>query len=224
MKDRQLQAPGPAASRSSGEGFVGRVDALFHRYSSKYLPDKAERNAWEAATAGIRSFDRDEIVEVYRESRIPAERVAWLIRYRIRQSRDRWRDGTLYDYRNQLLPEPGTMRKAEIKAEFARWTDRLKDRPSDAEMEAWLDRDRTVLPARAMDHYKLARSQVITYAFLEEPGSRAKHARLLNGPMRYSRYKLIVFRADLGRSAPDVSRSRLRRSDSPFGRPDQLSL
>ncbi len=50
-----------------------------------------------------------------------------------------------------------------------------------------------VLLARAMDHYKLARRQVITYAFLEEPGSRAKHARLRNGPMRYSRYKLIVF-------------------------------
>jgi hypothetical protein len=258
MKDRQLQAPGPAASRSPGEGFAGKVDALFRRYSPKYLPDKAERDAWEAATAGILSFDRDEIVEVYRESRIPAERVAWLIRYRIRQSRDRWRDGTLYGYRNQLLPGPGTIRKsrtgtaiaivggvvaiavlrtspltdavsviagvlsgvpawrnwlrivledrrhaadtaetaqrkAEIEAEFARWTDRLKDRPSDAEMEAWLDHDRTVLLARAMDHYKLARSQVITYAFLEEPGSGAKHARLPNGPMRYSRYKLIVF-------------------------------
>ena len=258
MKDRQLQAPGPAASRSPGEGFVGKVDALFRRYSPKYLPDKAERDAWEAATAGIRSFDRDEIAEVYRESRIPAERVAWLIRYRIRQSRDRWRDGTLYDYQNQLLPEPGTIRKsrtgiaiaiaggvvaiamlrispltnavsvivgvlsgvpawrnwlrivledrryaadtaeaakrkAEIEAEFARWTARLKDRPSDAEMEAWLDHDRTVLLARATDHYKLARSQVITYAFLEEPGKRAKHARLPNGPMRYSRYKLIVF-------------------------------
>jgi len=258
MKDQQFQAPGPAASRSPGEGFAGKVDALFRRYSPKYLPDKAERNAWEAATAGLRSFDRDEIVEVYRESRIPAERVSWLIRYRIRQSRDRWRDGTLYDYQNHLLPEPGVLRrfragtviavaggavaiavqrtspitdvlsviagvligvrawrywlrivledrrhaadtaeaeqrKAEIKAEFARWTDTLKDRPSDAEMEAWLDCDRTVLLARAMDHYKLARRQVITHAFLEEPGSRAKQARLRNGPMRYSRYKLIVF-------------------------------
>jgi len=81
MKDRQLQAPGPAESRSPAEGFVGKVDALFRRYSPKYLPDKAERDAWEAATAGIWSFDRDEIVEVYRESRIPAERVAWLIRW-----------------------------------------------------------------------------------------------------------------------------------------------
>jgi hypothetical protein len=256
MKDRQLQAPMPVASRSPG--FAGKVDALFRRYSPKYLPDKAQRGAWETATAGIRSFDRNEIVEVYRESRIPAERVAWLIRYRIRQSRDRWRDGTLYDYQNQLLAELGMLRKfrtgiaiaivggivaiamlrtspladavsviaaalsgvaawrtrllivledrrhaadtveaaqrlAEIEAEFARWTDRLKDRPSDAEMEAWLDHDRTVLLAQAMDHYKLARSQVVTYAFLEEPGSRAKHARLRNGPVRYSRYKLVVF-------------------------------
>lgn len=258
MKDKQLQIPAQAASLSPGEGFAGKVDALFRRYSPKYLPDKAERDAWETATAGIRSFDRNEIVEVYRESRIPAERVAWLIRYRIRQSRDRWRDGTLYDYQNQLPAEFGMLRKfrtgiafaivggivavamlrtspltdavsviaamlsgvtawrtrlrivledrrhaadtvqaaqrlAETEAEFARWTDRLKDRPSDAEMEAWLDHDRTVLFAQAMDHYKLARSQVVTYAFLEEPGSRAKHARLLNGPVRYSRYKLIVF-------------------------------
>jgi hypothetical protein len=258
MKDRQLQAPAPAASRSPGGGFAGKVDALFRRYSPKYLPDKAERAEWEAATAGVRSFDRDEIVELYRESRIPAERVAWLIRYRIRQSRDRWRDGTLYDYQNKLPAELGMSRRfragiaiatvggivaiamlrtspltdavsviagalsgvaawrtrlrivsedrrhaadtveaaqrfAEIEAEFARWTDRLKDRPSDAEMEAWLDHDRTVLLAQAMDHYKLARSQVVTYAFLEEPGSRAKHAGLRNGPVRYSRYKLIVF-------------------------------
>jgi hypothetical protein len=258
MNDRQLQAPAPAASRPVGEGFAGKVDALFRRYSVKYLPDKAERDAWQAASSGIRSFDRAEIVEVYRGSRIPAERVAWLIRYRIRQSRDRWRDGTLYDFQNQLLPEPSLLKKsragiavaivgglvavvtlrsspltdtvsviagtlsgiaawrtrlrivledrrhaadtaeaaqrlAEIKAEFARWTGRLKDRPSDAEMEAWLEHDRTVLLAQAMDHYKLQRSQVVTYAFLEEPGSRAKQARLRNGPVRYSRYKLIVF-------------------------------
>jgi hypothetical protein len=258
MKDRQFQAPAPAPSRSPSEGFAGKVDALFRRYSPKYLPDKAERDAWEAATAGVRSFDRDEIVEVYRESRIPAERVAWLIRYRIRQSREHWRDGTLYDYRNQLLPELGVLRKswtgiaiaivggivaiamlrtaplvdavsvlagvlsgilawrtrlrivledrrhaadtaeaaqrkAEIKAEFERWTDRLRDRPSDADMEAWLGHDRTVLLARTMEHYKLARSEVVTYAFLEEPGGRAKHARLPNGPVRYSRYRLIVF-------------------------------
>jgi hypothetical protein len=196
-----------------------------------------------AYVAGIASG----AVAVVNGLELPAERVAWLIRYRIRQSRDRWRDGTLYDYRNQLLPEPSTIRKfwtgitiaivggvvaidmlrnsplpdvvsvivgvlsgvpawrnwlrivledrryaadtaeaaqrkAEIEAEFARWTDRLKDRPSDAEMEAWLDCDRTVLLARAMDHYKLARRQVITYALLEEPGNRAKHARLAQAP------------------------------------------
>jgi hypothetical protein len=108
-------------------------------------------------------------------------------------ARRNWLRIVLEDRRHAADTAEAAQRKAEIEAEFARWADRLKDRPSDAEMEAWLDRDRTVLLARAMDHYKLARRQVITYAFLEEPGSRAKHARLRNGPMRYSRYKLIVF-------------------------------
>jgi hypothetical protein len=258
MKDRLLQAPVSAAPRSPGDGFAGKVDALFRRYSAKYVPGKAERVAWEAATAGVLSFDRDEIVEVYRESRIPAERVAWLIRYRIRQSRDRWRDETMYDYQDQLLPEPGWLwksrigitfaiaggiaaiaamrtsaltdavsviagvlsgvpawrawlrvaledrryaadeaeanrRQSEIEAEFALWTARLKDRPTDAEMEAWLNHDRTVLLAQAIDHYKLERSDVTTYAFIEEPGSRAKRAQLPKGPVRYSRYKFILF-------------------------------
>jgi hypothetical protein len=109
--------------------------------------------------------------------------LAWRTRRRI----------VLEDRRYAVDTEEAAQRQAEIDAEFARWTGRLKDRPSDAEMEAWLDHDRTVLLARAVDHYKLARSQVITYAFLQEPGRRAKHARLRNGPVRYSRYKLIVF-------------------------------
>jgi hypothetical protein len=60
-------------------------------------------------------------------------------------------------------------------------------------MTAWLNCDRTVLLATAIDHYKLARHKVITHALLEAPGPRAKRARVRNGPMRYSRYSLIVF-------------------------------
>jgi hypothetical protein len=257
LKDKQLQAPGESASRPPRDGFADRVDALFRHYVPEYLPD-AEREAWKAATAGIQKFDRDEIVTVYREERIPAERVAWLIRYRIRQSRNRWRDGKLYDYRERLRPERGRViacragtvvailggiwvilalraypladvlgaivalpsgiwawrnwlridlerrrfaadteekdeRLADSRREFERWSDRLKRRPGDSEMAAWLDCDRTALLGQAIDHYKLARSQVITHAFLEEPGTGAKRARVHNGPMRYSRYKLVVF-------------------------------
>ena len=64
--------------------------------------------------------------------------------------------------------------------------------PSDAEMAAWLDCDRTVLLSQAMittswpapgDHACLPR----------RARRRAKRARVRNGPMRYSRYSLIVF-------------------------------
>jgi hypothetical protein len=258
MKDEQLQPSVSSAARPPDDGFADKVDALFRRYSRRYFPDKTERSAWEAATAGIRKLDRDEIVAEYRESRIPADRVAWLIRYRIRQSRNRWRLGTLYDYQNDLRPGPGTVRAfrvgvgiamlggigaiaalrthpiadalsvvaallagvwawhewlqiyresrryaadleesgqrlADSEMEFARWTRVLERRPTDAEVAAWLDCDRTELLGQAMDHYGLARSQVRTHAFLEEPGPGARRARARNGPMRYSRYKLVVF-------------------------------
>ena len=84
-------------------------------------------------------------------------------------------------------------RTADAYKEFTRWSDKLRRSPSDTEMAIWLDCDRMVLLAKAIDHYRLARHQVITHAFLEAPGTRAKRARVRNGPMRYSRYSLIVF-------------------------------
>jgi hypothetical protein len=258
MKEHLLRPLGPSGRRPPRDGFADKVDALFRHYSAVYVPT-AEREEWRAATAGLLACDRDEIVEMYRESRIPAERVGWLIRYRIRQSRDRRRDGKgLYDFRDELRPTPRVVascrvggafavlcgvaavymlrsapfavafcviagvpvgvwawrsrlkiylarrhyeadeqeaerRQADSDAEFTRWTDRLKARPTDAEMAAWLDCDRTVLLGQAIGHYKLARHQVLTHAFLERPGAGARSARVHNGPMRYSRYGLIVF-------------------------------
>jgi hypothetical protein len=258
QEDDRLRTPAPATSAPPHGGFASNIDALFRRYGAKYVPDKDERAAWEAVTAGIRKFDRDEIVTEYRETRVPADQVAWLIRFRVRQSRDRWRSGEMYKYRRELRPKPGTIiacragtaiaflggiyaivllrayplvdaasvlvslpsgmwawrtwlgtdlerrrfaadtdeserRYGDAYKEFLRWSARLKPRPSDAEMAAWLDCDLTVLLGKAIDHYKLARHQVITYALLEEAGPRAKRARVRNGPMRYSRYSLIVF-------------------------------
>lgn len=258
QEDERLRKPAPSKSAAPRGGFAAKVDALFNRYGAKYVPDKDEKAAWEAATAGIRKFDRDEIVTQYRETRIPAERVAWLVRHRIRESRDRWRSGKLYEYRKQLRPKPSAVvafrtamaaaflgglgaiimlqadpladtvgaiasissgiwawhnwmqidlerrrfaadteenaqRKRDAYKEFARWSDKLTRSPSDAEMAAWLEYDLTVLLGKAIDHYKLVRHQVITHAFLESPGTEAKRARVRNGPMRYSRYSLIVF-------------------------------
>jgi hypothetical protein len=257
-EDERLRKPEPSTSAAPRGGFAAKVDTLFKRYAAKYVPDKDERAVWEAATAGIRKFDRDEIVRQYRETRIPAERVAWLVRHRIRESRDRWRSGKLYEYREQLRPKPraeaafraattvavfggigaifmlqadpladavcaivsipsgiwawhnwlridlerrrfaadeeeNAQRKRAAYEEFARWSDKLTRSPSDTEMAAWLECDLTVLLGKAIDHYKLFRHQVITHAFLESPGAEAKRARVRNGPMRYSRYSLIVF-------------------------------
>jgi hypothetical protein len=48
---------------------------------------------------------RDEIVEVYRESRTPAPAVAWLVRHRVREVKRRWLDGTLQEHQTeQPLP------------------------------------------------------------------------------------------------------------------------
>jgi hypothetical protein len=257
-KESLLIAPSPTTSVPASNGFAARVEAIFNWYVATAIRDKDERAAWRAATAGILRFDRDEIVTEYRESRISADRVVWLIRFRVHQSRDRWRSEEMYRFRTELRPKPGRIaayrmgmvialvggicaiaqlrayplvdavslivalpsgvwawrtqlgidmerqrhaadsaernrRYADAEKEFVRWSAELESRPSDAEMASWLDCDRTVLLGKAIDHYRLDRHQVITHAFLEESGPRAKSARVRNGPMRYSRYRFIVF-------------------------------
>lgn len=85
------------------------VNKLFSRYFTRYAPDKAERQRWEAAAAGIRKFYRDEIIGICQGRGISAKEVAWFIRYEVRQLQQRWQDGTLYEYRRELLPSPGTV-------------------------------------------------------------------------------------------------------------------
>jgi hypothetical protein len=107
VKNELFAVPSQSGPRSAGDGLADQVNRLFNRYFRKYAPDKAERERWEAATAGMRRFHRDEITEVCRARGIPANAVAWLIRYEVRQLKQRWLNGTLYEYRRQLLPRPG---------------------------------------------------------------------------------------------------------------------
>jgi hypothetical protein len=85
------------------------VDKLFSRYFTRYAPDKAERQRWEAAAAGIRKFHRDEIIRICQGRGISAKEVAWFIRYEVCQLQQRWQDGTLYEYRREFLPSAGTV-------------------------------------------------------------------------------------------------------------------
>ena len=261
LKDEQFRPPNPSAPRSPGDEFADRVDKLFNRYFVRYAPDKTEREYWKAAAAGIRQFHRDEIIEICRSMGFSADQVVWLIRYEVRQLKQRWQKGTLHDYQQWLRPRSGTVaacraglailvlggfwtiltlftlradlptdalgtavtllsavcawrywlrvnlesrryaadsqereqRQADIAKEYARWSERLKARPKDAEMAVWLESDRTVLLGMALDHFHLPRSRLIAHAFLEEPGVAARRARIEGGLLRYERYRLLIF-------------------------------
>ena len=108
-KDELSRVPNQSAPSPPGDELTDGVDKLFKRYITKYEPDKVERERWEAAAAGIRKFHRDEIIEICRDSGIPANGVAWLIRYEVHQLKRRWQNESLYEYRRQLRPRPGTV-------------------------------------------------------------------------------------------------------------------
>jgi hypothetical protein len=91
-------APAPPTARSSGAypgsgapgGFARKIDRQFDHYFHRYVPHGVERGEWLAATAATRKALRDEVVEIYRESRVSAEQVAWLTRFLVGEVRRAW--------------------------------------------------------------------------------------------------------------------------------------
>nr|WP_237683733.1 hypothetical protein [Nocardiopsis sinuspersici] len=78
--------------------------------------------------------------------------------------------------------------------EYARWKGKLDTlRPTETEMEAWLDADRTLILDKALKHHRLAWHEVIAHAFLVTPQRPCKSAHERRGPWRYSRYEIRVF-------------------------------
>jgi hypothetical protein len=106
-KERAHSARYGVDPRAEG-GFAARVDESFTHYFAKYAPDPANRDKWLAATAGIRAAMRDEIVDLYRESRISIGRVNWLIRYLVGDVKRRWGKETLRGYRERWRTRPVT--------------------------------------------------------------------------------------------------------------------
>ncbi|MFD8527595.1 hypothetical protein ACFV0L_09305 [Streptosporangium canum] len=107
-KDKEYRTPRQRESNAPPGGFVRTVDRRFDYYFAKYVPRGVDREVWLAATAGIRRSMRDEVVEVYRETRIGVERFAWLIRHRVGEVKARWEKGTLWSYREELATPPTT--------------------------------------------------------------------------------------------------------------------
>ena len=108
QRDELFRPPSENTPESADELAVG-VDKLFSRYYTNYAADKAEKQAWDSATAGIRRFLRDEIIGMCRGSGDPANTMAWLIRYEVRDLKRHWQDSSLHEYRRQLALRPHTI-------------------------------------------------------------------------------------------------------------------
>ena len=97
--ERELRLLRLTAGADRPHGFAGRVDRLYVRYLIRYAPDGPDRASWliDAYVAMCRL--RDELVEVYREQRVKADAIEWLVRFQVRDLRRQWADGLLADRR-----------------------------------------------------------------------------------------------------------------------------
>lgn len=84
-------------------------------------------------------------------------------------------------------------RQAGIDAAYEQWKDRLKDRPTDAEVAEWLRHDRTVMLGQALDYFDLPRSRLAAYGFLEKAAPGARRSQIDGGLPRYQRYQVWMF-------------------------------
>jgi hypothetical protein len=66
-------------------------------------------------------------------------------------------------------------------------------RPSEQEMEIWLDCDKTLFVDEALRHYQLTWRDLITHTILVTPARPYKRGRVKRGPWRYSRYSFRLF-------------------------------
>lgn len=82
-------------------GFAHQVDRLYLRYARRFAPKGPDRAGWLIDSHAPMSRLRDEICEVYREQRVKADEVKWLIRFQVRELRRQWEAGTLIDHRRR---------------------------------------------------------------------------------------------------------------------------
>ncbi|WP_225440053.1 hypothetical protein [Amycolatopsis eburnea] len=82
---------------------------------------------------------------------------------------------------------------AEEEQGYAEWLAVLRDRPDDAEMARWLDLDKTFLKTEALRRHGLSNRDLVTHVVLTEGAANALRARVIHGPMRYSRYVVLIF-------------------------------
>lgn len=77
--------------------------------------------------------------------------------------------------------------------EYARWRQRLRQGPTDAEIGNWLDNDKAYLKTYAMSRCGLTNQDIVAHVVLAAGMDGARRARVRRGPPRYSAYKMLVF-------------------------------
>ena len=84
-------------------------------------------------------------------------------------------------------------RFADEQAKFDELKRHLDNRPTDADMAAWLDYDKAHIKAVALKGYGLANRDILAHVILTEAPARCRRARYLFGPPRYSKYEVRLF-------------------------------
>ena len=102
-----ISPDGYVASARTTAGFAAEVSALFEEYTREYAP--IDSTHWRWATSAARQWFRNEIVRVYRETRVQASEIKWLVRHRIEQLRRHYVEGTLWEYRQRFRVPQTTM-------------------------------------------------------------------------------------------------------------------
>lgn len=103
---------------------------------------------------------------------------------------------SLCSERRRFAEETLENMRAHEHREFAyeRWKNKLHStRPTEHDMEMWLQCDKILLIEEALQHYNLAWQNIIAHTIVQTPASCRRRARTFDGPWRYQRYQFQLF-------------------------------
>jgi hypothetical protein len=103
-KDRQFHGVPRQRRPPPDDGFADRVGRICRDCFRRYAPVGANRQTWLDDTIGLRWTIRDEIAASYRDTKVEADAISWLIRHRVSAVKQQWQRGTLWAYRNRYRP------------------------------------------------------------------------------------------------------------------------
>lgn len=101
QKEQKFQLPDEADPDSPTDSLAQEVRKRYQRYFKRYTPDDSERERLEAAVAGIRRSQENELAELCRRNGIGVNEVVWLIRHQVCDLKQHWRNGTLSEYQQE---------------------------------------------------------------------------------------------------------------------------